>query len=97
MESNEKFLLTIKKNAETSSKPDEELKADDLQRLLNELEDLQAKFDRAAVDKHKLNAELESCIQRLDAATHIIEKYVLLEYCIFYKIDRQMFYGNFRF
>lgn len=46
----------------------------DLPILIAELEELQKKFDEAAVKKHKLHKELESCIQRLESATLIINK-----------------------
>ncbi len=46
----------------------------DLPRLMQELQDLQVKFDAASVKKHKLNKELDSCIQRVEAATTIIER-----------------------
>ena len=46
----------------------------DLPRLTEELQVLQDKFDAAAVRKHKLHKELETCIQRLDAATSIIQR-----------------------
>ena len=39
-----------------------------------ELKQLQNKFDLAAVNKHKLHKELDSCLQRVDAATSIIER-----------------------
>lgn len=58
--------------------PEESLSEEDLPRLLKELEELQAKFDASAVNKHKLHIELESCIQRMEAATSIIERYFLL-------------------
>lgn len=48
--------------------------AEDLTRLLNELQELQNKFDEIAVNKHKLHKELDSCIQRLDAATSILDR-----------------------
>jgi hypothetical protein len=41
---------------------------------MKELEELQNKFDLSAVNKHKLNIELESCIQRLEAASLVIER-----------------------
>ena len=46
----------------------------DLHVLIAELEELQKRFDKAAVKKHKLHQELDSCIQRLDSATLIINK-----------------------
>ena len=59
---------------ETSPNLDGGLTGDDLPRLLAELEELQNKFDQMAVNKHKLNKELDSCIQRLDAAQSIIDR-----------------------
>lgn len=61
---------------ETNSRPEENYTEDDLPRLIKELEELQKIFDGSAVNKHKLHIELESCIQRLDAATTIIERYI---------------------
>ncbi|CAF0814844.1 unnamed protein product, partial [Brachionus calyciflorus] len=66
-------------NIETNAKQEESLTEDDLPRLLRELEELQTKFDASAVNKHKLHIELESCIQRMDAATSIIESPSLYE------------------
>jgi hypothetical protein len=68
------FSLWCKKSNDSILKQEEDLKQDDLPRLMSELEQLQASFDLAAVKKYKLNIELESCIQRLDAASLIIEK-----------------------
>lgn len=71
-----KFINLINfKNIESNSRPEESLNEEDLPRLLNELEELQGKFDASAVNKHKLHIELESCIQRMEAATSIIERY----------------------
>jgi hypothetical protein len=36
--------------------------------------ELQDNFDAAAVKKHKLHIELESCVQRIEAATSIIDR-----------------------
>lgn len=62
-------------STESKNNQEEEPNLDDLPRLLKDLEELQSQFDRAAVEKHKLNTELENCIQRLEAATLIVEKY----------------------
>jgi len=63
------------KNAENeSNKRDESLTENDLPQLLAELQELQDKFDQAAVNKHKLHCELENCIQRLEAATSIVDR-----------------------
>ena len=43
---------------------------------MEDLRELQVKFDAAAVKKHKLHNELDSCIQRVEAATSIIERFV---------------------
>ena len=59
---------------DTESKSAEQLTNKDLPHLVVELEELQKKFDEAAVKKHKLHKELDSCIQRLESATLIINK-----------------------
>lgn len=59
---------------ETDSKSSENLTNKDLPRLVGELEELQKKFDESAVKKHRLHKELDSCIQRLESATLIINK-----------------------
>ena len=65
------------------SKSEPVLSEADLPRLLEELNVLQNKFDAAAVKKHKLHKELDSCIQRLEAATLIIERYKLLWFDVY--------------
>ena len=45
---------------------------------MQELQELQVKFDAAAVKKHKLHKELDSCIQRVEAATTIVERFYSL-------------------
>jgi hypothetical protein len=59
---------------EANIKPVENYVEDDLPRMIKELEELQNKFDLSAVNKHKLHDELESCIQRLEAASMIVER-----------------------
>ena len=84
-------------NTESKNNQEEEPNLDDLPRLLKDLEELQSQFDRAAVEKHKLNTELENCIQRLEAATLIVEKYKkIIIYCIEIKSpDRSKLYKIF--
>ena len=73
--SSEKKIISYSFQAlESESKSSEALTAKDLPRLVAELDELQKKFDIAAVKKHKLQKELESCVQRLDSATLIINK-----------------------
>jgi len=62
------------KGTNAGSKNEEVLTEHDLPRLLKELEELQDNFDAAAVKKHKLHIELESCVQRIEAATSIIDR-----------------------
>ncbi len=59
---------------ETQSSSQEVLTNKDLPRLVAELEELQKRFDEAAVKKHKLHKELDSCVQRLESATTIMSK-----------------------
>ena len=70
------ILIIIKKDADESIKQiaEDSYNETDLPRLTEELQILQDKFDAAAVKKHKLHIELETCIQRLDAATAIIQR-----------------------
>lgn len=69
------FQFILIKSIDTNTQLDEEPSAEDMPRLLKDLEELQSLFDQAAVEKHKLNTELQNCIQRLEAATLIVEKY----------------------
>jgi hypothetical protein len=71
--------LLFFKNLEANIKPIENYTEDDLPQLIKELEDLQNKFDLSAVNKHKLHDELVSCIQRLEAASMIVERYFKFE------------------
>jgi isocitrate lyase len=47
---------------------------DDLPRLITELEEVQNRFDAAAVNKSKLKKEYESCQTRLQAAVTVTHR-----------------------
>ncbi len=47
---------------------------DDLSRLINELEEVQNRFDAAAVNKSKLKKEYESWQTRLQAAVNVTQR-----------------------
>jgi isocitrate lyase len=47
---------------------------DDLPRLITELEEVQNRFDAAAVNKSKLKKEYESCQTRLQAAVTVTQR-----------------------
>jgi isocitrate lyase len=47
---------------------------DDLPRLITELEEVQNRFDAAAVNKSKLKKEYESCQTRLQAAVNVTQR-----------------------
>jgi len=47
---------------------------DDLPRLINELEEVQNRFDAAAINKSKLKKEYESCQIRLQAAVNVTQR-----------------------
>lgn len=54
---------------------EEELTEKDLPRLQNEVQDLQAQFDAAVVEKHSLEMELTSMKERLKAATNMMGRW----------------------
>ena len=47
---------------------------DDLLQLIGELEEVQNRFDIAAVNKNKLKKEYESCQARLQAAVNVTQR-----------------------
>ena len=47
---------------------------DDLPQLISELEEVQSRFDIAAVNKSKLKKEYESCQARLQAAVNVTQR-----------------------
>jgi len=53
---------------------DEDLTEQDLERIQNEVDDLQEQFDAAVVDKHSLEVELLSMKERLKAATDMVDR-----------------------
>ena len=56
------------------SAPEEDLSEEDLPRVQEEVNDLQAQFDQAVVEKHSLEMELQSMKERLKAASDLIDR-----------------------
>ncbi|KAK6987321.1 dynein heavy chain 5 axonemal, partial [Biomphalaria glabrata] len=61
------------KPQETEEEEEEELSEADLPRMQSKLSELQALFDRAVVEKHSLEMELQSINERLKSAVDFIE------------------------
>ena len=65
---------------QSTVQPEEDLSEEDLPRIEQEVTDLQAQFDRAVVEKHSLEMELQSMKERLKAATDMVDRSVLTFY-----------------
>lgn len=68
------FLQPKPEETEAEAPPEEDYDEDDLPRIQEEVNRLQAEFDQAVVEKHSLEMELISMNERLKAATEMVER-----------------------
>ena len=59
---------------EEEAPPEEDYDEDDLPRIQEQVNALQAEFDQSVVEKHSLEMELISMNERLKAATEMVER-----------------------
>lgn len=68
------FIQPKEKETTEQEEPEEELSEADLPRIQVEVNQLQEEFDKAVVEKHSLQMELQSMNERLKAATELVER-----------------------